>query len=1277
MATKISPYKSYGTVNAHSGAEDYDVVANEAGSLPPPPTDTRTGRLHRSLSSRQVQMIAIAGTIGTGLFLGTGRSLAQGGPASILICYTVIGFIVYVTLLLLGEMATQYPVAGSFNAYAVRFFSPAYGFALSWNYWFNDAVSVASDLTAAQLVMQYWTDWQPWTVSLSIWILLVAVNATHVGAYGELEYWISSIKVITVVAFVITGIFVNAGMNSDHRFIGFDNWRIPGAPFVDGFKGFAGVFVTASFAFGGTESLGITAGETKNPSRNMPRVVKFVFWRITIFYVLSILIIGLNVPYCYPNLSNRSTTTSPFTIVFKEAGSTIAATSMNTVVLSSAVSAGNHALFAGTRVLYGLAEMTPPQAPRIFSRTTAQGVPLAALLMTSSVSVICLGASYVGSGVLWGWLQNIVGVSNQIAWFSIGIASWRFRKAWVRQGRSLDELKFRAAWTWPWGPPFVIISVSTLILVQGWSSFIPKFSPTDFASYYIELLVMIVMFIIWRTLSLRWPQVNPENSGQTPLLIPAASEAAHIHSFWSGDVVDLDCVDLTRDEYIGDEIDKKDDEQINSRLKGANRWLWHLYYWLLSLACNVTSSYRILNSPQISTASQERTSRRHDRYASDAEREIRHLRELLQLERQRAEDAEARTRESLAHLKSVNEARIKALQEASQATEEVKLYKIQLEAAQIDIYRAQDILKVVDKQRLDAEKEAAELRTRHRQLVEETKVQRAREQGRQQGMKEGIEKGRDLGLLEGRLMGYGQRPSPQSRQRAFEDDEPLSPDSNISSSTARTTASRFAPPSPRPASRTNSVAPSVVSRRSVGGRSESDAPVPTSSRSSATQGMNDGTDYSRRNRAPSPVHSTTFVPPDNYIPFADADNVIRLPPPHEFQRPPSTSERSSSPLHDSETDDRRQTNSRTGTPYRRARRHSSPESNSTTISQLDLVNDPSHNQVLGTPMSAIPEVSSSQTSPAQQHELQRRPSFAGSTGTQGSQRSAAAYGTPADLRVPIYTRPRTTSGSTISAVPPSGAPQHERSQSTLGSGPPISVQPPSSPSSGTIANESTRISTPAGRLPAPLPAEPPSLSMPSPPPERSEFPSPIVLNSNELPPNFVAMNYTPGSSFAQFRPMSNEGNTSSDGPPVIPDSALFGMDSEDSEGSMDTLTTPPPDRRRIDLHETRSSSRNSHYGGARTSSVVGTPRSARVAAQVPLPPSTIAGTPKSTRGGASGVGAAGIPLPPSTVAGTPSAVGEGVSLPTAPNTSRWGGSMGKIAGNKSRSSSRSTRRTAN
>lgn len=504
-------------------------------------------RLHRGLSSRQVSMIAIAGTIGTGLFLGTGRSLATGGPASILICYTIVGFIVYITLLLLGEMATQYPVAGSFNAYAVRFFSPSYGFALSWNYWFNDAVSVAGDLTAAQMLLSYWTPNHLWAISVCFWFFLVGVNSIHVKAYGELEYWLSLLKIVTIVVFIIMGVLVNVGVNSDGRYIGSSNWRIEGAPFVGGFSGFASVFVTASFAYGATESLGITAGETKNPSKNMPRVIKMVFWRIILFYLISVLLIGLNVPHNYPNLSNKSVTTSPFTIVFQEAGSKAAASFMNTVIMTSVLSAGNHALYAGTRVLYGLSTAVPTrQAPKIFSWTTANGVPLPALLATSSISALCFGSSYIGSGQLWSWLQNLVGVSNQIAWISIGLASWKFRAAWQKQGHSMDELKFSPKWTRGWGAPFVVITTTAILLIQGWHSIFPVFTPIDFVSYYVQIPIMTVMSLGWLwTRGLLGRGVNGAGTKR--------------RTWWHHDFVDGKIVDLVRDQYEEQEEDHEEE----------------------------------------------------------------------------------------------------------------------------------------------------------------------------------------------------------------------------------------------------------------------------------------------------------------------------------------------------------------------------------------------------------------------------------------------------------------------------------------------------------------------------------------------------------------------------------------------------------------------------------------------------------------------------------------------------------------------------------------------
>ncbi|KAJ6495650.1 amino acid permease-domain-containing protein [Mycena vitilis] len=431
--------------------------------------------LHRGLSARQVQMIAIAGTIGTGLFLGTGKSLAEGGPASMLICYGLVGFIVYVTLLLLGEMATQYPIAGSFNAYTARFFSPSYAFALSWNYWFNDAVSVASDLTAAQLVLQFWTPSQhTWVVSLVFWIFLVGVNATHTS------------RIVASSSLIILGM--------DACYVG----------------------VRREVEYG---------GHGTNVVRDLKELV----------------------PWDYPNLSNRSTTTSPFTLVFKEAGSTFAASFMNTVILTSVLSAGNHALFAGTR------------APKLFAWTTPRGVPLPALLLTSS--------SFIASGELWGWLQNIVGVSNQIPWLSIGLASWRFRKAWIRQGKALSDLKFHTSWTWPYGPPFVVL--------QGWSSVLPVFSAVDFLSFYIEVPVMIVMYLAWASLN----RPSPHPSAETPpsassSLLPRGTTVTSAGTRWFADLVDFQTVDLNSDQYEEDDTGKMDEEQDRS---GA---LQRLLYWL-------------------------------------------------------------------------------------------------------------------------------------------------------------------------------------------------------------------------------------------------------------------------------------------------------------------------------------------------------------------------------------------------------------------------------------------------------------------------------------------------------------------------------------------------------------------------------------------------------------------------------------------------------------------------------------------------------------------------
>ncbi|KAJ3550001.1 hypothetical protein NMY22_g666 [Coprinellus aureogranulatus] len=448
-------------------------------------------------------------------------------------------------MLCLGEMATEMPLAGTFVTYGTRFVDEAFGFSLGWNYWFNDAVSLAGDLTAAQVVMQFWGTHLNWLPSLFFWFLLLGLNLIHVKAYGELEYWLSLLKVVTIVIFIILGV---AGKYARQVAFGGENWTIGDAPFVGGFGGFASLFVTAAFAYGGTESIGVTAGETKNPSRNMPRVIRRVFYRILLLYVLTVIIIGFNVPYTYPGLTRRSVGTSPFTIVWSMAGSKVAGSFMNAVILTSVLSAGNHALFAGSRILYGLAMVG--HAPQIFRRTTRHGVPWLSVLLTASGGIICFGLSFLpgGAAQLWVWLQALVGVSNQIAWLCIGIASWRFRLAWKKQGRSVSDLKFPNP-AGRFAAPIVTVATTFIILIQGWSSFEGGFDAISFVQSYIELPIFVLLYAGWKIIK------RP----QTRTLLQ---------------------IDLDTGRHAQTAEDLQDDEKIAQREKGRAGWFWRLYSYI-------------------------------------------------------------------------------------------------------------------------------------------------------------------------------------------------------------------------------------------------------------------------------------------------------------------------------------------------------------------------------------------------------------------------------------------------------------------------------------------------------------------------------------------------------------------------------------------------------------------------------------------------------------------------------------------------------------------------
>ncbi|CAM5219411.1 Lysine:proton symporter (AAT family) OS=Ureibacillus acetophenoni OX=614649 GN=SAMN05877842_11279 PE=4 SV=1 [Ureibacillus acetophenoni] len=432
-------------------------------------TQSNQQQLKRNLKSRHIAMISLGGTIGTGLFLASGASIAEAGPGGALVAYAVIGIMVYFLMTSLGEMAAYMPTSGSFSTYATKFVDPAFGFAMGWNYWYNWAITIAAEISAVTLIMKFWFP----DSSSVLWIILfIAVvltfNLLSVRAYGESEYWFAMIKVATVIVFIVVSFLMIFGILGGNDPVGFENFIVGDAPFNGGFFAIFGIFLAAGFSFQGTELLGITAGETDDPGKNIPRAVRSVFWRILLFYILAILAIGLLIPYTDPRLLSEDIAVSPFTLVFDKLGIAFAASVMNAIILTAMLSAGNSGLYASSRMLWQLA--VNGKAPKIFAKLSKNGIPVYALLATLAVGSLAFLSSFFGDGVVYMWLLNASGLSGFIAWVGIAISHYRFRRALIVQGRGVDQLPYKAKF-FPFGPLFALAVCIIVILGQNYTAF--------------------------------------------------------------------------------------------------------------------------------------------------------------------------------------------------------------------------------------------------------------------------------------------------------------------------------------------------------------------------------------------------------------------------------------------------------------------------------------------------------------------------------------------------------------------------------------------------------------------------------------------------------------------------------------------------------------------------------------------------------------------------------------------------------------------------------------
>lgn len=435
-------------------------------------SETQQPQLQRKLGARHLNMIAIGGSIGTGLFLASGATIANAGPGGALLAYALIGVMIYFLMTSLGELATHNPTSGAFFTYGTKYVEDGFGFALGWNYWYNWAITVAFELVAVQFIMKFWFPDIPGFYWSAIFLAVVfGINALTVKGFGESEFFFSLIKVLAIIAFIVIGIFMIVKIMLTPDVAVFANWTTGEAPFVGGLSALIGVAMIAGFSFQGTEMVGVAAGESKDPQKTIPIAIKQIFWRILLFYIVCIFIIGTLIAYDDPRLLQAAATDnialSPFTLLYEQAGFAFAASVMNAVILTAILSAGNSGMYSSTRMLFDMARKG--SAPKAFGKLDARGVPMNALYATTAIAALCFLTTFIGEEAIFNWLLNMSGMCGFIVWLGIAVSHYRFRKGYVAQGYQLENLAYRAKF-FPFAPWFAFILCAIVVLGQNYQA---------------------------------------------------------------------------------------------------------------------------------------------------------------------------------------------------------------------------------------------------------------------------------------------------------------------------------------------------------------------------------------------------------------------------------------------------------------------------------------------------------------------------------------------------------------------------------------------------------------------------------------------------------------------------------------------------------------------------------------------------------------------------------------------------------------------------------------
>ncbi|KAL5333075.1 amino acid permease/ SLC12A domain-containing protein [Aspergillus crustosus] len=470
--------------------------------------DERYQNTQRGLKTRHVQLMALGGTIGTGLFVGSGQALNIGGPLSLLLGYIFISVVVYCVVTGIAEVGAYLPVHGGTMSYhGFRYVSRSMGFAMGYLYWYSLGILVPYEIVAASLVISYWDNPVPLAVWITIMLVVIVIlNFFPVGVYGETEFWFAGIKIITLVGLLILSfiLFWGGGPNRDR--LGFRYWKDPGAmnPYLVTSNKDAGRFVgllqcivksAIAFIFA-PELIIVTAGEMESPRRNVPKAARRYIYRLVIFYILGALAIGIicsSQDEAILTGDTNNASASPFVAAIQNSGIPVLRHIVNAAILTSAWSSGNSFLYMSSRSLYGLA--VSGNAPSIFKTCNRWGVPYLAVSVSALFSLLSYLAISNGSFTVFNWLLNFTNTSGFISWICCTIVYFRFDAAIKTQGIERPYSSILQ----PYGMWIALPLAIFLVLINGFTSFWPEnWSASNFFTAYVGIPAFVVLYVVHR-----------------------------------------------------------------------------------------------------------------------------------------------------------------------------------------------------------------------------------------------------------------------------------------------------------------------------------------------------------------------------------------------------------------------------------------------------------------------------------------------------------------------------------------------------------------------------------------------------------------------------------------------------------------------------------------------------------------------------------------------------------------------------------------------------------